>query len=417
MFSKMSSGLDIGESITQIQLSVSALDRKSSILREGSLLETRDLVRKGAQMTQSELRVIRQQVLDVKIQIPASIQQSSREIKDEIDSTENNIIREVQDTDRRAQEHASELYRGMTNMMCEGIRLLQLGFRQEIEYIESKFDRARTPQVFVVEAPILSFSELQSILCAPLQTITRDFEQVLRNGLQLDQSQQAQLQWVLQQERFSQWFRPGDSDFLLMYGNPLSLSNDSGRISSLSVVCATVMASLSQNIPGVIGLYYFCGLHHSSIDDLRGPQGLIRCLIARLLVEFEANSSSSPRIGCADAHFIKGLQRRDVRSLCDLFSSIVMLFSINTTIYFMIDGIAWYEGEEMLDGLLQVIQTLCRLVGGQGSKCRLKVLITSPFRPKPWLSSIGPEAHVMEVPFESSISSSCLGFMPSRMFG
>ncbi|KAF3769567.1 hypothetical protein M406DRAFT_233886, partial [Cryphonectria parasitica EP155] len=133
---------------------------------------------------------------------------------------------------------------------------------------------------------------------------------------------------------------------------------------------------------------YFCGLHLSSYDDIRGPQGLMRCLIARLLMELDTSGGPSPNLGFVDVPYLEALQRRDITYLCHLFSSIMVQFAPGTTIYCMIDGITWYERSNMLEDLLHITQSLYRLVDGRYSRCRLKVLITSPFRPGQLASGI-----------------------------
>lgn len=443
MFSDVPSGSEIDRSIEKIEQAVSALDKKADILKDGILVDMHDRLRRGHQEIQSELHVTRQTALATNQQVAevrSIAQQSSREIKETLASQEQNIVMTIQAAEQGLISAANGAREGMVHMINESIGrfVTAMQAREDLankreKYIlgrleaverELEFERARTPQPCVLASPGLSISELQRIICAPLQTTTRDFDYVLRQGLQFDHLQQSQIQWVLQQERFWQWFSMDSSDFLLAHGELMDFSDNQGRVSSLSVVCATIMASLSQTTSKAAGLYYFCGLHLSSYDDLRGPQGLLRCLISRLLVELDTSSGCTPNLGFVDALFLEQLQRRDVRYLYDLFSSIVMQFPPNTTIYCMIDGITWYERSDMREDLLRVTQTLYGLVDGQYSRCQLKVLITSPFRPRQLASGIPAHRQIVLQPtslmLEASpgrMSALDLGLMQNRMYG
>lgn len=445
MFSNVPSGSEIDRSIEKIEQAVSALDKKADILKDGILVDIHDRLRRGHQRIQSELHITRQTALATNQQVAevrSIAQQSSREIKETLASQEQNIVMTIQATKQGIISAANEACKGMEHMIDEimGILATEMRAKQDLankreKYIlgrleavemELEFERARTPQPYMLASPGLSISELQSIIRAPLETITRDFEYVLRQGLHFDHAQQSQLQWVLQQERFWQWFSMDSSDFLLAHGELMDCCDDQGRVSSLSVVCATIMASLLQTNSRVAGLYYFCGQHLSSNDDLRGPQGLLRCLIARLLVELDTSSGCSPNIGFMDTSFLEQLQRRDVRYLCGLLSSIVMQFPPTTTIYCMIDGITWYERSGMLEDLRCATQTLQELVhvNSKYPKWKLKVLVTSPFRPGQLASGIPAHRQIVLQPtslvLEASpgrMSALDLGLMQNRMHG
>lgn len=385
------------------------MDQQSEILKEGIIVDTNDHVHKASQnvqRVQSELHIVRQGVLDVKL----FQQQDSHTIKEALLSSEVRIINAVK---IEADEAAKSARQGLDNWCTDMIQRVfvpmieardhehemrtryLLGRVQELELQE----RARTPQPLSGPSWNLSIPDAQNIIRAPFQVITRDFENVLRQGHQLDDIQQNQAHWVLHQDQLRQWMFADSSDIVVVHGDLAAFSGDHQRISSLSMVCATMAAGLIQTSPKSITLYYFCGLHMSSQDDLDGPQGLLRLLIGRLLLELDTTGGYTPNLESMDGSFIKGLQRRDIWHLCTLLSSLLGMFAPDTTIYCMIDGITWYDRATTRNDFHQIMQTLRSLVAGPCySRCQLKVLITSPFRSTELTRSIPPHKQIVLEP-------------------
>lgn len=371
------------------------MNQQSDILKESIIIDTNDHVHKASQSIQSELHVVRQGVFDVKL----FQQQDSHDIKEALLSSEVRIINAAKIEANKAAKSARQglddwctdmIQRVFVPMIEARDRQFEMSTRYllgRVEELELQ-ERARTPQPLYGAQPstawptwTLSIPEAQNIICAPFQVITRDFENVLRQGHQLDHIQQAQTHWVLHQDQLRQWMFSASSDILVVHGDLAAFSGDHQRISSLSVVCATMAAGLIQTSPKSIALYYFCGLHMSSQDDLDGPQGLLRLLIGRLLLELDTTGGHAPKLQSMDASFIEGLQRRDIWHLCALLSSLLDMFAPGTTIYCMIDGITWYDRSTTRNDFHQIMQTMRNLVAGLCyPKCQLKVLITSPFR-------------------------------------
>lgn len=381
--SRVPTGDDIDHMIKELQQAVSALDQRTDILKDGMLVNIQDYLQKSTQQIQSELHITRQ-----------VMQQDSQEIKKILSSSEQETIRAINAAKDELIHAANGARKGMWNMMDEFITTIlpiiqareyqseqnEIYLRGRLEAAEMELKRARTPQLPGIVSPSLSVPELQNVLCAPLQIVTRDFDYVLQQGVQMDHMQQSQAQWVLQQQRLLQWISINSPDMVLVHGDLMGISGDHVRISSLSVVCATIIASLARTESETIGLYYFCGLHMSSEDDLEGPQGLMRCLIARLLVELDTVTGSNTNMASMDSGLMDGLDRRDIRYLCALFSFIVGQFPSNTTIYCMIDGITWYERSHMREDLDHVVQSIYGIVDSPYCRCQFKVLITNPFR-------------------------------------
>lgn len=119
-----------------------------------------------------------------------------------------------------------------------------------------------------------------------------------------------------------------------------------GKISPLSYTCAMLSQALRQKSqqcaasPGLespasmftedgasrdIVLEYFCALHTVDSDDLRGPQGLMRCLTTQLILAMVANEWIGPADAVHLSHLREGeeemLGQRNLESFCRLFTA------------------------------------------------------------------------------------------------
>lgn len=66
------------------------------------------------------------------------------------------------------------------------------------------------------------------------------------------------------------------------------------RISPFYSACVSTIASIVKAQPEDIPLFFFCGLHTAPQDTVQGPQGIMRTLIARLLMAGTVPTSTSP---------------------------------------------------------------------------------------------------------------------------
>ena len=176
-----------------------------------------------------------------------------------------------------------------------------------------------------------------------------------------------------------------------------------GKISPLSHVCGMLAQALRQQSPAPFGsgsptspqfekmtprsvvLEYFCALHTLDDDDLRGPQGLIRCLTTQLILCLLANQV----IGEGDAvnlpHLRDGeeelLAQLHLDAVCRLFVALIRLVPNGTPVYCLIDGWSTYEREELWQAdYNMVLNALLDAVDAEGrnSGSNFKLLLTSP---------------------------------------
>ena len=178
-----------------------------------------------------------------------------------------------------------------------------------------------------------------------------------------------------------------------------------GKISPLSYVCATLWQALrksQQNRPtythssklspesergeaGNVVLEYFCALHTADDDNLRGPQGLMRCLITQLLLTLVANEWIS-RSDAIDLPHLHDMEKRllaqyNLEAICRLFLALVRLVPPGVPIYCLVDGWSVYEREEMWGSDYEVVLQAFREAADasvSGDRPIFKLLLTSP---------------------------------------
>ncbi|ROV89590.1 hypothetical protein VMCG_09943 [Cytospora schulzeri] len=431
IFTNALSGSDIDLEIESVQKTVSILKERANILSEGLLVDIHKNGERRGRELQTELHATRHNTVSTLLSTQAlghqvsQVQDTIQPIPDKIEDLQKSMdeLAEIFVTGERATINAMTSMANRAGIEAQNYMARHFtAMRQELEaniedkfqrrernllqFMETEIERSRTPQsTGASQNGSLSAQTLLLILDAPFEAATRDLDSVVREGLHFGPGQQGQAQWLLEHNRFWQWFSGGCSDLLLVHGNLTGPSNDSVRISSLSVVSATIASAISQQENGdAIALYYFCGLRMSSIDDLSGPQGLIRCLTSRLVVGLKARYGIVANMNVPDGTYVEALRRRDVRYLCEAFRSVLVQFPPSATVYCILDGIAWYERPEILQDLFNIVQTLYGLVEGAYQGPVLKILLTSPFPSRSIASGmpatrqifLNPEAMMLE---------------------
>jgi hypothetical protein len=179
-----------------------------------------------------------------------------------------------------------------------------------------------------------------------------------------------------------------------------------GKISPLSYVCAMLTQALRQQsqqyaasfgsgspmspqpekgLPRSVVLEYFCALHTVDDDDLRGPQGLMRCLTTQLILSLVANEW----IGHADAvhlpHLRDGeeelLGQQNLDAVCRLFIALLRQVPRDVPIYCVVDGWSAYEREELWQADYDVVLNAFREAADASNPdggANFKLLLTSP---------------------------------------
>jgi hypothetical protein len=180
-----------------------------------------------------------------------------------------------------------------------------------------------------------------------------------------------------------------------------------GKISPLSYICAMLAQALRQQsqqppmsfgsgspiltqpekgVPRNIVLEYFCALHTGDSDDLRGPQGLMRCLTTQLMLSMVANEWIGPADAVNLPHLRDGeeelLAQRNLDAICRLFAALIHLVPPGVSIYCLVDGWSAYEREQLwradYEAVLQGFRDAAAASNPDEDGPNFKLVLTSP---------------------------------------
>lgn len=186
-----------------------------------------------------------------------------------------------------------------------------------------------------------------------------------------------------------------------------------GKISPLSYMCSMLSQAIRQkpneytpSSPGTpqpemstsrkVVLEYYCSLHTTEDDDLRGPQGLMRCLVTQLILFLLANGW----LGQEEAVYLPYLRnveedlllQRRLDAVCRLFLALTRHVPQGVPVYCFVDGWSAYERDDLWrEDYDVVIETLREGASPSSPDGRgnLKLLLTSPTTSR-WLTDILP---------------------------
>ncbi|RSL50985.1 hypothetical protein CEP54_011651 [Fusarium duplospermum] len=270
---------------------------------------------------------------------------------------------------------------GMEETLIEVIN--QKNRENDILRAELECLRARTP--------VSSLMTVEQFLAAIgastlIHQLTSDVEKVLRLQGVIHPLAEAEVVALLRSETFRAWLQPARSDVILIDGAVAAVEffDHPERVSAKSMLCASLLATLGRTQQEAFQLFFFAGLHSSGNDPSSdGPRGMIRSLLCELVKE-------TSRRGWLHLDFIDdkiyrdGIQRQDIRYLCDAFYKILqrlqMRNAVDLAIYCVIDGIAQYEQQRWYSDLAVVIDTFRTIVNDTKLMPAFKLLMTGPHR-------------------------------------
>jgi len=175
-----------------------------------------------------------------------------------------------------------------------------------------------------------------------------------------------------------------DSGIVLVNGH--ADRSQLSRISPLSYVCAILAQALRRSPNRNIVLAYFCGQHSASVDDLRGPQGLMRSLVAFLILSLVKDSVISDSAPVWFSDFAGNLEELSFHNICQLFYCIVEQLPKGIALYCIIDGISYYEKPDWKADYDMVMDCFGNIITNNNFGVRFKLLLTSPTKSL-WLSA------------------------------
>lgn len=200
----------------------------------------------------------------------------------------------------------------------------------------------------------------------------QDIENMLRKGEAVEKSLHGEGAWLLHSRQFQEWIASKSSEVLLVDGNVDDFELE--RITPMSTLCAALIRSFRElRNKAPCRLSFFCGLHTASDDDLSGPRGLMRSLIAQLLRNYRFHFDF---VNSHDYRVL--LENHELGHLCETFRNLIYQLPAHTVVFCIVDGISLYERASLEDELEIVASMLCELSLDSHLGCFFKLLLTSP---------------------------------------
>lgn len=215
--------------------------------------------------------------------------------------------------------------------------------------------------------------QFHASLAVDILSLAQDIENVLRQRDGIEHSCPGQGAWLFQSRQFQQWAVSRKSGSLLVDGNADGFELE--RMSPMSTCCAALMRSFESMRPGgaPLSLSFFCGLHAACNDELFGPRGLMRSLIAQILTNY------SFRLGFVDSHnYRAALENHDLDHLCAAFKRLIYQLPAHFVVFCVVDGISLFERDDLQGELNSVASSFRVLCEDPALGCFFKLLITSP---------------------------------------
>lgn len=180
------------------------------------------------------------------------------------------------------------------------------------------------------------------------------------------------------------------SDLLLIEGH----LDDSrfGKTSPMSFFSANLV-QVFRGISPMVALHFFCGQHVASNDDLAGPRGLIRSLLAQLARTVLRNGPNDPSSSVNSANLdTNNHLATPTEDFCQVFRQLLRQVPSHVVVFCVIDDISRFERDGWLDDYVALMTMLFSLVSDQ--RMRFKVLMTSPKKSR-WLQGkLAPSQHM-----------------------
>lgn len=205
-----------------------------------------------------------------------------------------------------------------------------------------------------------------------------DRDLVLRKGHTMSSQHLGRARYLLQVPKFQHFLSNPTSGLLVVDGH--CKDENDGKISPISVFCASLAAIMAQN-PACMVLHFFAGLHcfDDPRDPARGPRGLMRSLICQVLLY---PGQSQPQLDWLTEELVDNVAEGETGALCVLFQQLLQCVEGVLDIFCILDSISEFERRhdnwhEDLDVVFDHLSSLhCNLPLG----VNFKLLITSAGR-------------------------------------
>jgi len=218
-----------------------------------------------------------------------------------------------------------------------------------------------------------------------------DEQHIIRRGRSLNSDAISHAATMFQTTQVQQLLHSPESGVVLVNGCTDRSQNT--KISPITHVCATLTHALRRSARANVVLAFFCGQHSTSNDDLMGPQGLMRSLVAFLVLSLVQNECISDSAPIWFSAFQGDFEKLSFKDICQLFYHLVELVPKEITVYCVVDGISYYERQVWKGDYDLMMECFGSIIANKAIAAVFKLLLTSP-TVSHWLPDLMPHQRV-----------------------
>jgi hypothetical protein len=218
-----------------------------------------------------------------------------------------------------------------------------------------------------------------------------DEQHIIRRGHSLDSEATSHAATMFQATQVQKLLQSPESGVVLVNGCTDRSQNT--KISPITYVCATLTHALRRSAATNAVLAFFCGQHSSSQDDLKGPQGLLRSLVASVVLSLAQNECISEAAPIWLPASQEILEELSFKGICQLFCRLVELVPKEFPVYCIVDGISYYERAVWKEEYDLMMECFGSIIANNAIAAAFKLLLTSPTVSR-WLPDLMPSQQV-----------------------
>lgn len=209
---------------------------------------------------------------------------------------------------------------------------------------------------------------LVSALGVPRGLAQQDLKRCLDMGTSLSLTDQDRVEWMMRSSKLREWLNAPESRTFLLNGD--------GDANEMFPPTTFLSAKLSESLAHIEPTFlqsFFCSLHTSSRNDnMADATGLVKSFISQLLLRDVAWD-----LAFLSTTHLEKIQRNDIDTICALLRSLIQQLPDATFLFWMIDGINYYERSERRRNFLKVIHELLAIIKDCNGVV-IKLLLTCP---------------------------------------
>lgn len=195
----------------------------------------------------------------------------------------------------------------------------------------------------------VSSETLTSILRPLKEHSQQDLQRCLTKGTTLSLKEQDRVKWIMQSRQLQEWLTGPRSRALLLNGN----GEESPTFSPCTFLTAKILEGLRQVQP-IVCLFYFCSLHMSSREDRQEDASTLAKTLVSQLLHCEVSYDTS----FLTHEDLEKIEQNNLSTLCMLFQRLMQQIPSGTFLFFVVDGVNFYERSERREDFLEILKVL-----------------------------------------------------------